>query len=247
MTRHYPDTIFFFPFCCYFPASSLTYTALSVFFFFNVLGGREMSPSSLSCSGSSLLFVLYRLFIVFLAIFGLAGACKAQDKVEVYGGYSYLRASIEVGQFPPAGPPPFNTTQHANLNGWEFSGQYKVLPFLGAVADFNGNYGTLNGSGVREHTFMFGPQVSLPARVSPFAHALFGVARESQDFAVASGPLGAGLFADTSFATALGAGIDVNLFPLVKLRLIQFDYLRTQLYGATQNQPRVSAGVVFHF
>lgn len=200
-----------------------------------------MRPSFLSFSGSSLPFALYRLFIVFLAIFGLSGACKAQDKVEVSGGYSYLRASVEVGQFPPAGPPPFNTTEHANLNGWEFSGQYKFLPFLGAVADFNGNYGTLNGSGVREHTFLFGPQVSLPARVSPFAHALFGFARESQDFFAASGR------ADTSFATALGAGIDVNLVPLVKLRLIQFDYLRTQLYGATQNEPRVSAGVVFHF
>jgi hypothetical protein len=174
----------------------------------------------------------------------MATASKAQDKVEVYGGYSYLRASIEVGNFPPAGPPPFNTTQHANLNGWEFSGQYKFLPFLGAVADFNGNYGTLNGSGVREHTFLFGPQVSLPAKVSPFAHALFGAARESQDIPVAGT---SGLGANTSFATALGAGIDVNLVPLVKLRLIQFDYLRTQLHGATQNQPRVSAGIVFHF
>lgn len=203
-----------------------------------------MGPSSLSCSGSSLLFAVYRLFIVFLAIFGLSGTCKAQDKVEVSGGYSYLRASIEVGNFPP-GPPPFNTTQHANLNGWEFSGQYKFLPFLGAVADFNGNYGTLNGSGVREHTFLFGPQVSLPAKVSPFAHALFGVAKESQDILAAKGLSMAS--ADTSFATAVGAGIDFNLVPLVKLRLIQFDYLRTQLYGATQNQPRVSAGVVFHF
>lgn len=203
-----------------------------------------MSPSSFSSSSSSPGLALHRLFIVFvyLATFGLSGACKAQDKVEVYGGYSYLRASIEVGNFPPAGPPPFNTTQHANLNGWEFSGQYKFLPFLGAVADFNGNYGTLNGLGVREHTFLFGPQVSLPAKVSPFAHALFGVARESQDIFTASG-----VRADTSFATALGAGIDVNLFPLVKLRLIQFDYLRTQLYGATQNQPRVSAGIVFRF
>jgi hypothetical protein len=198
-------------------------------------------------SSSSRLLDVFKFFIFALAALGLTTSCKAQDKVEVSGGYSYLRASTEVGQFPPAGPPPFNTTQHANLNGWEFSGQYKFLPFLGAVADFNGNYGTLNGSGVREHTFLFGPQVSLPAKVSPFAHALFGVARESQDFAVASGPLGAGLFADTSFATALGAGIDVNLVRSVKLRLIQFDYLRTQLYGATQNQPRVSAGVVIYF
>jgi hypothetical protein len=33
----------------------------------------------------------------------------------------------------------------------------------------------------------------------------------------------------------------------VSIRVIQIDYLRTQLQGATQNQPRVSAGVVIHF
>lgn len=201
-----------------------------------------MIPSSCSRSGSSKLLPLLFKFLALAAfVAGMAVSSQAQDKVELFGGYSYLRATIEVGNFPPAGPPPFNITQHANLNGWEFSGQYKLLPFLGAVADFNGNYGTLNGSGVREHTFLFGPQVSLPAKVSPFAHALFGFARESQDIFAVSGR------ADTSYAIALGAGIDVNLVPLVKLRLIQFDYLRTQLYGATQNQPRVSAGIVFHF
>jgi hypothetical protein len=203
-----------------------------------------ISRSSCRPASRSLRLLPFKLLTLGVFVAGMATASKAQDKVEVYGGYSYLRASIEVGNFPPAGPPPFNTTQHANLNGWEFSGQYKFLPFLGAVADFNGNYGTLNGSGVREHTFLFGPQVSLPAKVSPFAHALFGAARESQDIPVAGT---SGLGANTSFATALGAGIDVNLVPLVKLRLIQFDYLRTQLHGATQNQPRVSAGIVFHF
>src|SRR6266576_1939408 len=199
-----------------------------------------MSPSP--SSSASRLLILSKFFTFALAALGLTTSCKAQDKVQVYGGYSYLRASIEVGIFPPAGPPPINITQHANLNGWEFSGQYKFLPFLGAVADFNGNYGTLNGSSVREHTFLFGPQVSLPAQVSPFAHALFGVARESQDIPVV-GTSGA----DTSFATALGAGIDAKLVPFVKLRLVQFECLWTQLHGATQNQPRVSAGVVIYF
>jgi len=52
---------------------------------------------------------------------------------------------------------------------------------------------------------------------------------------------------DRSVATALGAGIDVKLVPFVKLRLVQIDYVRTELHGVTQNQPRVSAGVVLHF
>jgi len=198
-------------------------------------------------------YSLLALLILFAAPF-----VAAQDKVEIFGGYSYLHASIQVGQSPCGvcgltGPP---VAQHTNLNGWEFSGQYKFLPFLGVVADFNGNYGTLDNEGARVHTFLFGPQVSLPARVSPFAHALFGVAKESQDPiplppACPVGIPACGTFyslgPDRSVATALGAGIDVKLVPFIKLRLVQIDYLRTQLHGVTQNQPRVSAGVVFHF
>jgi hypothetical protein len=119
------------------------------------------------------------------------------------------------------------------------------LPFLGGVADFNGNYGTLDGAGTRVHTFLFGPQVSLPAKVSPFAHVLVGVAKESHDAFLRGGFNSLG--SDKSFASAVGAGIDVKAFPHVFVRLIQLDYLRTQLHGATQNQPRVSAGIVFHF
>ena len=149
-------------------------------------------------------------------------------------------------------------TLHANLNGWAFSGQYKLLPFLGAVADFNGTYGTLNGAGTREHTLLFGPQVSLPTGVSPFAHVLFGLAKESQDaipgvlpaLCPTTNPTCAVRFSlgsDTSFATLVGGGFDIKLARFVKLRLIQVDYLRTQLHGATQNQPRASVGIVLHF
>ena len=208
-----------------------------------------MSPSP----SSSRLLIVSKFFIFALAALGLTTICKAQDKVELYGGYSYLRASIEEQQF--SGPIAVaRVSEKANLNGWEFSGQYKFLPFLGAVADFNGTYGTLRSANTREHTFLFGPQVSLPARVSPFAHALVGVAKESQDTIPAACPVllptctgFSSLGSGTSFASAIGAGIDIKAIPLVSVRVIQIDYLRTQLHGATQNQPRVSAGVVIHF
>src|SRR5216117_3721807 len=70
-------------------------------------------------------------------------------------------------------------------------------------------------------------------------------AKESQD-ATTSGTffsLGTG----TSVAAAAGAGVDMKIFPFVSVRLFQLDYLRTRLHGATQNQPRVSAGIVIHF
>lgn len=201
------------------------------------------------------LLLLLKLFVLFAPALCIAASCKAQDKVELFGGYSYFRASIREGQFNPCVdfcPNLTFSTSHANLNGWNLSMQYKFLPFLGAVADFNGIYGTTNGAGAREHTFLFGPQVSLPTKVSPFVHALFGAAIESQDprgvcAAITSITCPFTLGSDASFATAIGAGFDIKLAPLVKLRLFQVDYLRTQLHGATQNQARASAGIVFHF
>jgi len=207
-----------------------------------------------NCCSSPRLLLLLKLFVLAFLVGGIAAACGAQDKVELFGGYSYLRASIEVGQTGPLGPAapcppncgtPPQIAQHANLNGWEFSGQYKFLPFLGAVADFNGNYGTLDGAGTRVHTFLFGPQVSLPAKLSPFAHALIGISKGSQDLFLGSGLHSLG--ADQSLATEIGVGIDAKVAPFFKVRLFQIDYLRTQLHGATQNQPRASAGIVIHF
>ncbi len=192
--------------------------------------------------------------VLLLLSVGFIAPSQAQDKIELFGGYSYLRGSVQVGQVGPLGsgapcPPncgnPPTVAQHANLNGWEFSGQYKLKPFVGVVADFNGNYGTLGGGKTRVHTFVFGPQVSLPAKVSPFAHALFGVAKESQD--PLTNPAFFSLGSDKSFATALGVGIDVKAARFISVRLLQVDYVGTHLHGTTQNQPRVSAGIVLHF
>ncbi|PYT44591.1 MAG: hypothetical protein DMG47_10700 [Acidobacteria bacterium] len=197
---------------------------------------------------------LLKLAVLPLLVVSLSNSARAQNKVELFGGYSYLRASVQVGQFGPLGPgtacppncgTPPTVRQPVNLNGWDLSLQYKPIPFLGAVGDFSGQYGTLEGARTRVHTFLVGPQVSFPAKISPFAHVLVGAAKESQD-ATTSGTffsLGTG----TSVAAAAGAGVDMKIFPFVSVRLFQLDYLRTRLHGATQNQPRVSAGIVIHF
>ena len=137
--------------------------------------------------------------------------------LEVFGGYSYMHVDANPG---------------FSSNGWEFSGNFKPLPFAGVAADFDGHY----GSGNSIHNFLFGPQVSWPARVSPFAHFLIGASH------VDSGP-----FSDTSFAFALGGGIDAQLIPHVKWRVFQADFLHTDLFGFGQDNARISTGIVFHF
>jgi hypothetical protein len=148
-------------------------------------------------------------------------AAAQYEKVEVFGGYTYMR---------------FRPGTDLNLNGWEASAQYKFRDWIGGVADFDGHYGSPRGIGTSLYTYMFGPQVSLPRRVSPFAHVLLGGAHFS-----AAG------FGDSAFAMAIGGGIDAEIKQGISWRIIQGDYLMTRFGSETQNNGRISTGVVFHF
>lgn len=152
----------------------------------------------------------------------------AQDKIELFGGYSYMRVDAS----PSASP----GTSSFSLNGFELSGQYKFRDWLGAVADFDGHYGSPSGEGTSINSFLFGPQVSWSSRVSPFAHLLVGGAH------VSTGP-----FTGTSLSFALGAGIDYKVGRLLYWRIIQGDYLFTHLFGNAQSNVRVSSGIVLKF
>ncbi|HEX4076872.1 MAG TPA: hypothetical protein VHX49_15840 [Candidatus Acidoferrales bacterium] len=153
---------------------------------------------------------------------------RAQDKFEFFGGYSYMRVDAT---------PAFNPeTTGFNTNGWEVAGQYKFEDWLGGVVDIDGHYGSPDGVSTSVHNFLFGPQVSWPTRVSPFAHILVGGAH------VSTGP-----YADTSFAVAIGGGIDTRLVHGIYWRVIEGDYLPTRFFGNTQNNVRVSTGIVFKF
>lgn len=188
---------------------------------------------------------------------------KAQDKIEIFGGFTYARVPVQIfnavaiggpiivippGTCPITGCPPgiggVFSTVHVNTHGWEFSGAFKPLGWLGAVADFSEHYGSTHGSSLHLNTYLFGPQVSLTARISPFAHVLFGAAHES----LSNPGLGIpNLGTSNAFAAAVGAGMDVKPFHFVSVRLFQFDYLLTRFGNKTQNQPRASAGLVLRF
>lgn len=199
-----------------------------------------------------------RAAFVSFALATMSVAATAQDKIKLFLGYSYLRPTLTyersfacevIINCPP--PPPVFVTTHPNLNGYEFSATYKLLPWIGVTGDFSGHYGTVTGSS-RGHvqTFLFGPEVSLHRKVSPFVHALFGGAHES---------IGSGItpvtgfsanvvpMSGNAFASAIGGGIDLHVAPFLSVRPIQVDYLLTRFNSGTQNQPRVSAGLVVRF
>lgn len=176
-----------------------------------------------------------------------------QEHLKLFVGYSFLRPSVtykQSGPCPTGGcpiPPPFATAT-PNFNGYEFSATYKLIPWLGATADFSGYYGTVSGSSSGHvQSYLFGPEPALPAKVAPFVHALVGVAHQ----AVGSGNSSSGVTVvstgNNAAATAIGGGIDLHLAPFLSFRAIQLDYLMTRFNSSSQNEPRVSTGVVLRF
>ena len=184
---------------------------------------------------------MYRRKVIALISF-LAVSCTLSSlaaaqvpKGNIFVGYSYGHADL-------------NHNNTSNLNGWEGSLEGKVLPFVGIVADLNGLYGTNNFPSstqifhvnAHEYNYLFGPRVSVSVgKIRPFAHALFGAGHVSVSTTGYSA-------SDTSFATALGGGLDYTLVPLVSWRF-QGDYLQTRFFGNTQNNGRFSTGIVLNF
>jgi hypothetical protein len=86
--------------------------------------------------------MLRRIALLAGLIFVVSLTTQAQDtyKVEVFGGYSYLR---------------FDNSPSFNQNGWEVSGQYKFAPWLGALADF---FGAIMVTARTRLTFCSGPK-----------------------------------------------------------------------------------------
>jgi outer membrane protein with beta-barrel domain len=154
-------------------------------------------------------------------------------KAEVFGGYSFLHT--ENGAI----------SANNNFNGWEASLTGNVNKWLGFKADFDGHYNSDNVLGVdvsgKEHNFLFGPEVSLRRdKFKAFGHALFGVSHASVS------ALGT-TSSDNAFAWAIGGGGDYMFTKRFGWRVVQADYLMTRFGGDSQNNARVSTGLVFHF
>jgi hypothetical protein len=162
-----------------------------------------------------------KLTVLLGLIFLISLTAHAQDGVEIFGGYSYER---------------FGSSPASNLSGAEFSGQYKFTSWIGVVGDVDTHFGTPFHVDTKGVNVMFGPQISFPARISPFFHILGGV-----------GHIREGGFTNTSFATAIGGGIDMRIVPLIYWRVFQVDDVVTRFFGGTQNSPRISTGLVFRF
>jgi hypothetical protein len=182
----------------------------------------------------------------------------AQDKVEVYTGFSYMIPAVsvheQVAYCPVEGTCSVPGTLYTNregLMGWEVSATHRFTRMLGLTADASGNYGFATtgfprNARTRQHTFLGGPQIYGKGRFAPYVHALFG----ATDQAVTA--TGNNYFltfpgSQWGFAGAFGGGIDAKISPNFSFRLFQADYMLTRLNGTVQSAPRLSAGFIVSF
>jgi len=189
-----------------------------------------------------------RLALLCGAILLFAGLASAQDetpKVELFGGYSYLRVN------PGFGAPGLN------FNGGSGSFDYNFNSWLGGVADFGGYHWSRSFADATAVTYLFGPKVAFRSGpVTPFAQVLFGGAHLSGSGACDDTINGrvrsqqivfCGSGSDNAFAMTVGGGVDWNATDHIGIRLIQAEYLMTRFFSETQNNARISVGVVFRW
>jgi opacity protein-like surface antigen len=185
-------------------------------------------------------------------LFSVFAQAQIPTSGNVFFGYSYSRGNAFTHNFAP---PPTPTNGSINMNGWAASVEGKYLPWIGVVADFDWHYGSrgvtqctvpactsknpfrLNAS---RHELTFGPRVSVSVgKYTPFAQLLIGLGHQTDS--------GRGTTnSDTTFATAIGGGLDYKLIKGVAWR-VQLDSIHTHLFGSVQNDLRFSTGIVFRF
>jgi hypothetical protein len=188
-----------------------------------------------------------KMVVILGSLLSLSGLALAQIPTSgnVFFGYSYMNTDISPGL-------------RTNLNGWEATVEGKVLPFIGIAADFSRYYGTQNAPlpvvpvctaplctplptpvnfSVSQQNYLFGPRVSISvAKFRPFAEGLIGAGHINAHSAGS----------DTSFATAIGGGLDYKLLKILAWRF-QGDYLRTSFFSSTQDNVRFTTGIVVRF
>lgn len=180
-----------------------------------------------------------KLAIVGITVLVFASMATAQVPTHgnVFFGYSYYNTDL-------------SSLGRSNLNGWTGSLEGKLFTGVGLVADFSQTFGSESVAipcpgppcpsvsiGIHDYNMLFGPRFSVPLKkIRPFAETLFGVGHVSTN--------GAG--SDTSYALAMGGGIDYRLIRPIALRF-EGDYVQTRLFSSVQSNVRISTGIVFRF
>jgi opacity protein-like surface antigen len=189
--------------------------------------------------------------IIFLIACGaslsFAQMADDQPKNQFFAGYSFNSADINTLTIDP-----HRTAQ----NGINLEYTRNITRHVGITGDASAHFhretrsatgGTFTSK--RDQYFLLGGlqfKTGNGKRVQPFAHALFGASLFRGFTSNIRTTGNVYTFDDaTSFAMALGGGLDVQLSGRIDVRLIQADYAPTFFGSGRQNNFRLSFGLVF--
>ena len=169
-------------------------------------------------------------FLLFLAPVLAAAQNGIAPRWEAFGGYSYLRQDSTT----------FGFANITNMNGWNAAGTFNINLKWSATVDLSGHY----GSQLSDLNYMIGPQYNWRRDKSKFfVHGLIGKAQNRVNITVGNQTH----FESVGRAFAGGGGFDWDWRPRITFRVIQADYFNSSTFGKTQNDIRISTGVVINF
>lgn len=167
---------------------------------------------------------------------------------QFFAGYSFNSADINTLTIDP---------HRTRQNGVNLEYSRKLSRNFALTADASAHFhrdsqptstGTFERQ--RDQYFLLGGVQFSSARksgVTPFAHALVGASLFRGFTANRTSSGNVFTFDDaTSFAMALGGGLDVRISDRVAIRIIQADYAPTFFGSGRQNNIRLSFGIVFN-
>jgi opacity protein-like surface antigen len=164
--------------------------------------------------------------LVLLVATPAMAADGATPKAELFGGYSYTRDGEQ------------------SLHGGEASLALRLTRWIAVEADVSAHYGRELGISTSRLFFMGGPRFAYrTGSVAIFTHYLAGGARSRAGITVVGVDI---TESRTDFAMAFGGGVDVGLSDRWAIRA-QADYALIRADGATEKDPRFSAGAVYRF
>ncbi len=183
-------------------------------------------------------------------LIAVPSVAKAQqfEGIEIFGGYSYMRTDLSSPFFYTTAPTPGVSNGKFTMNGWQAPMTEKATDWLGLTQEFGDNYGNKNVLGCGNHFSTFyilsGPRFYYPGLkgVTPFVHSLFGYEQTKTTINATTAKA-----SSSSYAMAFGGGPDVKVSRSIAIRLFQANYYRPQAFGYSQNDLRISTGIVFRF
>jgi len=176
--------------------------------------------------------------VLLLVLVGFLPRVKAQDietpKVELYGGYDYVRynANPRIIGVP--------TSESFNANGISGQAAYNLNSRFGIVGELSLYSLPRRGfNTTHQVSYLFGPRVSLRHHVfTPFAQVLFGGVWAEDGITFGS---------VTAFGMTAGGGIDLRVSRRFAVRPLQTEYFMTRFHDGArhlQNNFRFGAGIV---